>query len=48
MLGSPNRPNGLDATLGAGTVLVDARYGIGLTSIDEDDVAEAQDLSARN
>jgi hypothetical protein len=40
---------GLDAALGVGTLLVDARYGLGLTSLDEDDdVAEAGDVSTRN
>jgi hypothetical protein len=40
---------GLDAGLGAGTLLVDARYGLGVTSLDEDDdVAEAEDVSIRN
>jgi len=39
---------GVDAALGVGTLLVDARYGLGLTSLDEDDDIAETDISTRN
>jgi len=39
---------GVDAAVGVGTLLVDARYGLGLTSIDEDDDVAETDVSTRN
>jgi len=40
---------GADVALGVGSLMVDVRYGLSLTSLDEDDdLAEAEDLSTRN
>jgi len=39
---------GLDAALGVGTLLVDVRYGIGVTSLDDDDDVGETDVSFRN
>lgn len=39
---------GVDAALGMGTLLLDARYGLGVTSLDEDDDVAETDISTRN